>query len=124
MYVGLDSGIAMYGDGVASPLLRFAETGKDVSYDMSWERLELVGDSNDVVVVGGGLELEADNASSTLGTTRSSRASLSSTLAAEATGYMSMTPPLLSLSIFLKLLISLLILMMPAATKSTLISIR
>ena len=67
MYVGLDSGIAMYGDGVASPLLRFAETGKDVSYDMTWERLELVGDSNDVVVVGGGLELEADNASLDVG---------------------------------------------------------
>ena len=53
MFVDLSSGIAMFGNGQASPLVQFADVGGD-SYALDWERLDLVGESNDTVIVGGG----------------------------------------------------------------------
>ena len=55
MYVGLDSGFAMFGNGANSPLVQFADIGA-TPYSLTWERLEMRGDSNDFVVVGGGLQ--------------------------------------------------------------------
>ena len=55
MYVGLDSGFAMFGNGANSPLVQFADIGAS-PYELTWERLEMRGDSNDFVVVGGGLQ--------------------------------------------------------------------
>ena len=54
MFVDLSSGIAMFGNGQASPLVQFADVGGD-SYALDWERLDLVGESNDTVIVGGGI---------------------------------------------------------------------
>ncbi|MDC2981683.1 hypothetical protein OA007_03170, partial [SAR116 cluster bacterium] len=55
MYVGLDAGFAMFGNGANSPLVQFANIGAQ-PYELTWERLEMRGDSNDFVVVGGGLQ--------------------------------------------------------------------
>lgn len=55
MYVGLDAGFAMFGGGVGSPMVQFAEIGAS-PYSLDWERLEMRGDSDDFVVVGGGLQ--------------------------------------------------------------------
>ena len=55
MYVGLDAGFAMFGNGASSPLVQFANIGSQ-PYELDWERLEMRGDSNDFVVVGGGLQ--------------------------------------------------------------------
>ena len=55
MYVDLSGGIALFGNNVGSPLVQFAEIG-GASYSLTWERLEMMGDSNDFVVVGSGLQ--------------------------------------------------------------------
>ena len=55
MYVGLDAGFAMFGNGASSPLVQFANIGAQ-PYKLDWERLEMRGDSNDFVVVGRGLQ--------------------------------------------------------------------
>lgn len=58
-YIGLDSGFA-YFHGAPSPIVKFAETGPGITYAVDWERLEVRGDSDDTVVVGGGLKAETD----------------------------------------------------------------
>ena len=55
MYVGLDAGFAMFGGNVGSPMVQFADVGTG-TYTLDWERLEMRGDSDDFVVVGGGLQ--------------------------------------------------------------------
>jgi len=60
MFVDLASGTAMFGNGQSSPYVQFAEVG-GAAYDLDWERLELVGESNDTVIVGGGIGLASDN---------------------------------------------------------------
>ena len=60
MYVDLSGGVAMFGNGQASPLVQFADIGKG-SYSLDWERLELSGESNDTVVVGAGIGMADSN---------------------------------------------------------------
>ena len=55
MYVGLDAGFALFGGNVGSPMVQFADIGTG-TYSLDWERLEMRGDSDDFVVVGGGLQ--------------------------------------------------------------------
>ena len=59
MYVGLDAGFAMFGGNVGSPIVQFADVGTG-TYTLDWERLEMRGDSDDFVVVGGGLQGQDD----------------------------------------------------------------
>ena len=54
LFLDLASGIGMFGNGQASPLVQFAEIGNG-AYDLDWERLETEGSSNDFVIVGGGI---------------------------------------------------------------------
>ena len=60
LFLDLSSGIGMFGNGQASPLVQFAEIG-NASYDLDWERLETEGSSNDFVIVGGGIGSADDN---------------------------------------------------------------
>ena len=48
----LSSGIAMFGNGQA-PLVQFADVGGD-GYALDWGASDLVGESNDTVIVGSG----------------------------------------------------------------------
>lgn len=59
-YIGLDSGFA-YFHGAPTPIVKFADTGPGITYNVDWERLEVRGDSNDTVVVGGGLGAETNS---------------------------------------------------------------
>ena len=61
MYVGLSSGTALFGNNVGSPMVQFADVGS-ATYSLTWERLEMMGDSNDFVVVGSGLQDRDDSA--------------------------------------------------------------
>ncbi len=61
LYIDLTSGMGMFGNGQSSPIVKFAEIGPGVTYDLDWERLETEGSSNDYVIVGGGLNDESTN---------------------------------------------------------------
>ena len=50
---------AMFGGGVGSPMVQFADVG--TARHIDWERLEMRGDSDDFVVVGGGLQDRDDS---------------------------------------------------------------
>ena len=63
LFIDLTSGMGMFGNGQSSPIVKFAEIGPDVTYDLDWERLETEGGSNDFVIVGGGLNDESTNTS-------------------------------------------------------------
>ena len=54
MYVGLNSGFAMFAMALTRHL--FSSDIGATPYNLTWERLEMRGDSNDFVVVGGNLQ--------------------------------------------------------------------
>ena len=57
MFVDLSSGTALFGNNVGSPLVQFATfPAPGGTYALTWERLEMMGDSNDFVIVGRGLQ--------------------------------------------------------------------
>ena len=67
MFVGLDSGMAMFGNNVGSPLVTFAEIGTGNPYDVDWERVELLGSTNDTIIASSGLSAESANTSLAVG---------------------------------------------------------
>ena len=67
MFVGLDSGMAMFGNGVGSPLVTFAEIGAGKPYDVDWERVEILGATSDTIITSSGLSAESANRSLAVG---------------------------------------------------------
>ena len=67
MFVGLDSGMAMFGNGVGSPLVTFAEIGAGKPYDVDWERVEILGSTDDTIITSSGLSAENANRSLAIG---------------------------------------------------------